>query len=81
MLLADPAAMDAYLRRVQAEIDKVRTDAGAELAPAAGAARTPSVGPWTGVRPGTERSAAPANEAPSAGSGETCVPVSSPPDG
>ncbi|CDZ90233.1 hypothetical protein D092_20680 [Rhodococcus ruber Chol-4] len=31
-LLADPAALDAHLRRVQADADKVRADAGAEIA-------------------------------------------------
>ena len=31
-LLADPAAIDAQLRRVQAEADKVRADAAAEIA-------------------------------------------------
>ncbi|MBC2586950.1 hypothetical protein [Rhodococcus aetherivorans] len=31
-LLADPAALDAHLRRVHADADKVRADAGAELA-------------------------------------------------
>ncbi|UYF97133.1 hypothetical protein OCS65_28325 (plasmid) [Rhodococcus aetherivorans] len=31
-LLADPAALEAHLRRVQADADKVRADAGAEIA-------------------------------------------------
>ncbi|NGP09248.1 hypothetical protein G6038_28000 [Rhodococcus sp. 14C212] len=31
-LLSDPAALDAHLRRVQADADKVRADAGAEIA-------------------------------------------------
>lgn len=31
-LLADPTALDAHLRRVQADADKVRADAGAEIA-------------------------------------------------
>ncbi|ETT25527.1 hypothetical protein RR21198_3649, partial [Rhodococcus rhodochrous ATCC 21198] len=31
-LLADPAVLEAHLRRVQADADKVRADAGAEIA-------------------------------------------------
>ncbi|NCL78251.1 hypothetical protein AIIKEEIJ_06227 [Rhodococcus sp. YH1] len=31
-LLADPAALDAHLRRIQADADKVRADAGVEIA-------------------------------------------------